>query len=107
MPKQTFNPEEWLNKVKEKVMAAPWGTAIMWNNGTLFVEVVRAGEGEELFLRVRTANMRNAIKLTRKEHLEAFLELADAIRNNEKNLSDKLQALKEVLKAGRSQVEEV
>jgi hypothetical protein len=103
-----FNKEEWLNKAKEKVMGQAWGTGVVWNNGVLFMELVRVGESEDVMIRVRTANVRNAIKLTRKEHIDALIELAKAISSNERNVADKLEAVKEVLRtSGRRQVDEI
>jgi len=52
--------------------------------------------------------VRNAIKLTRKEHLDALIELAKAIANNERNVRDKIEAIKEILRSGsRRQVDEI
>jgi len=103
-----FNREEWLSKAREKVMAQAWGTGVVWNNGTLFIELVRVGESEDVMIRVRTANVRNAIKLTRKEHVDALIELAKAIADNERNVRDKLEAVKEILRtSGRRQVDEI
>jgi len=112
MPKKETEPEfnrgEWLNKAKERVMAQPWGTGVIWNNGTLFVELVRVGESEDVMVRIRTPNVRNAIKLTRKEHVDALIDLAKAIANNEKNVADKLDAIKEALRTGgKRQVDEI
>jgi len=112
MPKKEtepgFNREEWLGKAKERIMQQPWGTGVIWNNGTLFIELVRAGESEDVMIRVRTANVRNAIKLTRKEHVDALIELAKAIAENDRNVRDKLEAVKEVLRtSGRRQVDEI
>jgi hypothetical protein len=112
MPKKEtaneFNREEWLNKAKEKVMAQPWGSGVVWNNGVLFVELVRVGESEDVMVRIRTPNVRNAVKLTRKEHVDALMELARAIAENERNVADKLEAVKEVLRtSGRRQVDEI
>jgi hypothetical protein len=112
MPKKEtaneFNREEWLNKAKEKVMVRPWNSGIVWNNGTLFVELVRVGESEDVMVRIRTPNVRNAVKLTRKEHVDALMELARAIAENERNVADKLEAVKEVLRtSGRRQVDEI
>jgi hypothetical protein len=112
MPKKEtpdgFNREEWLNKAREKVMSQPWGTGVIWNNGTLFVELVRVGETEDVMVRLRTANVRNAIKLTRKEHVDALMELAKAIAQNERNVRDKIEAIKDILRtSGRRQVDEI
>jgi len=69
---------------------------------------VRVGESEDVMIRVRTANVRNAIKLTRKEHVDALIELAKAIADNERNVRDKLEAVKEILRtSGRRQVDEI
>jgi hypothetical protein len=112
MPKKEtpneFNREEWLNKAKERIMQQPWGTGVVWNNGALFVELVRVGESEDVMVRIRTPNVRNAIKLTRKEHVDALMELAKAIAENDRNVRDKLEAVKEVLRtSGRRQVDEI
>jgi len=112
MPKQQnqqtpeFNKEEWLGLVKERIMKEPWGSGRLWTNGTMFVEIVRVGETEDVMVRIRTPNVRNAIKLTRREHINALIELAEAIVQNEKNLKDKLEAIKSVLRAGRGTEEE-
>jgi len=103
---QEFNKEEWLNLVKERIMKEPWGTGRLWTNGTMFIEVVRVGETEDVMVRIRTPNVRNAVKLTRREHINALIELAEAIAQNEKNLKDKLEAIKSVLRAGRGTEEE-
>jgi len=109
MPKKEtepgFNREEWLSKARERIMQQPWGTGVIWNNGTLFIELVRVGESEDVMIRVRTANVRNSIKLTRKEHVDALMELARAIAENDRNVRDKLEAVREILRtAGRRQV---
>ncbi len=102
-----FSKEEWLNRVKERVKSEPWGSVIIKDAGALMIEVVRIGETENLMVRVRTPNVKNAIKLTRKEHIEALFEIAKAIVNNEKNLADKLEALKEIFpRGGRAREEE-
>jgi len=103
---QEFNKEEWLGLVKERIMKEPWGSGRLWTNGTMFVEVVRVGETEDVMVRIRTPNVRNAIKLTRREHINALIELAEAIVQNEKNLKDKLEAIKGILRAGRGTEEE-
>ncbi len=104
---QAFSKEEWLNRIREKVSAQPWGSVVIKDAGALMVEVVRVGESENLMLRIRTPNVRNALKLTRREHIEALLELVDAIHNNEKNLRDKLEALREEFpRGGRTREEE-
>ncbi|MCI4409973.1 MAG: hypothetical protein JHC26_12840 [Thermofilum sp.] len=112
MPKKETDPgfdkNEWLNKAREKVMAQPWGSGVIWNNGTLFVELVRVGESEDMMVRIRTPNVRNAIKLTRREHIDALVELAKAIANNERNVADKLEAVREALRSGgKKQVDEI
>jgi len=112
MPKKEtepgFNKEEWLSKAKERIMQQPWGTGVVWNNGTLFVELVRVNDTEDIMVRIRTPNVRNAIKLTRREHIDALMELAKAIANNERNVTDKLEAIKEVLRtSGRRQLDEI
>jgi hypothetical protein len=101
-----FNKEEWLNRVKERIMSAPWGSGRLWTDGTLFVELVRVGESEDVMIRIRTPNVKNAIKLTRKEHVAALLSLAEAVAHNENNLKDKLEAIREMLRTGRGAAEE-
>ena len=112
MPKKEtesgFNREEWLSKARERIMQQPWGAGVIWNNGTLFVELVRVGESEDVMVRIRTPNVRNAMKLTRKEHVDALMELARAITENERNIKDKLEAVKDILRTtGRRQVNEI
>ena len=112
MPKKEtepgFNREEWLSKARERIMQQPWGTGVVWNNGTLFVELVRVGESEDVMVRIRTPNVRNAMKLTRKEHVDALIELARTIADNEHNIKDKLEAVKDILRTtGRRQVNEI
>jgi hypothetical protein len=100
-----FDREEWLKLVKERIMREPWGSGRMWSDGTLHMEIVRVGETEDLMVRIRTPLMKNAIKLTRKEHIDSLIALADAISKNEKNLRDKLEAIKEMLRS-RTRTEE-
>jgi len=104
---QEFNKEEWLKLVKDRVMATAWGSGRLWSDGVLTVEVVRVGESEDVMVRLRTQNVKNAIKLTRKEHVAGLLALAEAIARNENNLKDKLEALREVLRAGAGKGEEI
>ena len=112
MPKKEtesgFNREEWLNKARERIMQQPWGTGVVWNNGVLFMELVRVNGTEDVMVRIRTANVRNAIKLTRREHIDALIELAKAVSSNERNVRDKIEAIKEILRSGsRRQVDEI
>jgi len=112
MPKKEtdpgFNKNEWLGKAKERIMQQPWGTGVVWNNGVLYIELVRVNDTEDVMVRIRTPNVRNAIKLTRREHIDALMELAKAIANNERNVADKLEAIKEVLRtSGKRQVDEI
>jgi len=100
-----FNKTEWLQKAKETIMQREWGSGILWGGGTLVVELVRVGTSEDVMVRIRTANVRNALKLTRKEHIIALIELAKAIANNERHLADKLEAIKEILRAGTTRQE--
>jgi len=100
-----FNKEEWLGLVKERIMKEPWGSGRIWTDGVITVEVVRVGESEDIMLRIRTPKMGNAVKLTRREHIDSLIELAKAIAENEKNLRNKLEAVKEMLKS-RARVEE-
>jgi len=101
-----FDKEEWLKLVKERIMREPWGSGRIWTDGTLNVEVVRVGESEDVMIRIRTPLMKNAIKLTRKEHVESLIALAKAIADNEKNLRDKLEAVKEMFRGRSRTVEE-
>jgi hypothetical protein len=94
-----FDKEEWLKLVKERITKEPWGSGRLWTDGTLYVEVVRIGETEDIMIRVRTQNIKNAIKLTRKEHIDSLIELAEAVLKNEKNLRDKLEAIRDVLRS--------
>jgi len=101
-----FNKEEWLGLVKERIMKEPWGSGRVWTDGTLNVEIVRVGETEDVMIRIRTPLMKNAIKLTRKDHIDSLIALADAISKNEKNLRDKLEAVKEMFRSRTRAVEE-
>jgi len=100
-----FDREEWLKLVKERIMKEPWGSGRVWTDGLITVEVVRVGESEDVMLRIRTPKMGNAVKLTRREHIDSLMELAKAIAGNEKNLRDKLEAIREMLKS-RARTEE-
>ena len=100
-----FNKEEWLGLVRQRIMKEPWGSGRIWTDGVITVEVVRVGESEDIMLRIRTPKMGNAVKLTRREHIDSLIELAKAIAENEKNLRNKLEAVKEMLKS-RARVEE-
>jgi len=113
MPKQKeaqsqgFSKEEWIQKVQEKIMMQSWGSAVMWSDGVLFVEIVRVGDSEDVMIRIRTPNVKNAIKLTRREHVDALVALAEAITANERSIRDKLEAIREALRESRRTVEEV
>ena len=100
-----FDKEEWLKLVKERIMKEPWGSGRVWTDGVLNVEIVRVGETEDLMIRIRTPLMKNAIKLTKKEHVDSLIALAKAIVDNEKNLRDKLEAIREMLRS-RTRIEE-
>jgi hypothetical protein len=100
-----FDREEWLKLVKERIMREPWGSGRVWTDGLITMEVVRVGESEDIMLRIRTPKMGNAVKLTRREHIDSLIELAKAIADNEKNLRDKLEAIREMLKS-RTRTEE-
>ena len=100
-----FDKEEWTKLVRERIMREPWGSGRIWTDGTLNVEVVRVGETEDVMIRIRTPLMKNAVKLTRKEHIDSLIALADAISKNEKNLRDKLEAVKEMFRS-RTRIEE-
>jgi len=102
---QEFNKEEWLRLVKERIMKEPWGSGRLWTDGVITVEVVRVGETEDVMVRVRTPKMGNAVKLTRREHIDSLIDLAKAIAENEKNLRDKLEAVREMLRS-RARTEE-
>lgn len=103
-----FSPQEWLQKVKEKVMSQPWGTAVLKNAGALRLEIVRVGETDNIMVRIAGNKPGNAVKLTRREHVEALLELVEAIAQNYNNLQEKLEAVKQILpRSGRADVEEV
>ena len=104
-PENEFNREEWLRTVKERVMKEPWGSGRLWTDGVLTMEVVRVGETEDIMLRIRTPKMGNALKITRKEHVNSLIDLAKAIVENEKNLRDKLKAIGEILRS-RARTEE-
>jgi len=112
MPKQQtektpeFDREEWLGLVRERIMKEPWGSGRVWTDGVLNVEIVRVGETEDVMIRIRTPLMKNAIKLTRKEHIDSLIALAKAIADNEKNLRDKLEAVKEMFRSRSRTVEE-
>jgi predicted transcriptional regulator len=94
-----FNKEAWLGAVKERIMKEAWGSGRLWTDGIITMEVVRVGESEDIMVRIRTPLIRNTIKLTKKEHINSFIELANAVVKNENNLRDKLEALKELLKS--------
>jgi hypothetical protein len=95
-----FDKEEWIKTVKERITKQAWGSGRLWSDGVLTLEVVRIGESDDVMLRIRTPKIDNAVKLTRKEHIDSLIELAQAIANNERNLKDKLEAIRELLKSG-------
>jgi hypothetical protein len=103
---QAFNREEWLKLVRERIMQTAWGSGRLWTDGVITLEVVRVGESGDVMIRLRTQNVKNAIKLTRKEHVSGLLALAEAVARNENNLREKLEALREVLRTGRGATEE-
>lgn len=111
MPKQQtrqeteFNKSGWLETVKGRIMKEPWGSGRLWSDGVLTVEIVRVGETEDVMLRIRTPKVNNAVKITRKEHVDSLIDLAKAIVENEKNLRDKLEAVREMLRS-RARTEE-
>jgi hypothetical protein len=100
-----FNKEEWIKLVRDRIMKEPWGSGRLWTDGVLTVEVVRVGESEDVMLRIRTPKMNNAVKITRREHVDSLIDLAKAIAENEKNLRDKLEAVREMLRS-RTRTEE-
>jgi hypothetical protein len=104
-PENEFNKDEWLRLVKERIMKEPWGSGRLWSDGALTMEIVRVGETEDVMLRIRTPKMGNAVKITRKEHVDSLIELAKAIVENEKNLRDKLEAVRDMLRS-RARTEE-
>jgi uncharacterized phage protein gp47/JayE len=101
-----FSKEEWLARVREKIGREPWGTALLKTTDALMVEVVRVGESDNVMVRIRGGNVKNAIKLTRKEHIDSLLEIVDAVASNYNNLRDKLEAIREILPSGRRVTEE-
>jgi hypothetical protein len=100
-----FDKNEWIKLVRERIMKEPWGSGRLWTDGILIIEVVRIGESEDVMLRIRTPKMGNAVKITRKEHVDSLIDLAKAIVENEKNLRDKLEAVREMLRS-RARTEE-
>lgn len=104
--KTAFSREEWLMKVKEKLMQQPWSSAVMKSTDALILELVRVGDSENLMVRIRTANIKNTLKLARKEHIESLIELAEAIATNYNNIRDKLEAIMEILPKSRRIAEE-
>jgi hypothetical protein len=100
-----FDKDEWLRLVKERIMKEPWGSGRLWSDGVLTIEIVRVGETEDVMLRIRTPKMGNAVKITRKEHVDSLIDLAKAIVENEKNLRDKLEAVRDMLRS-RARTEE-
>jgi hypothetical protein len=104
-PENEFSKDEWIRIVKERIMKEPWGSGRLWTDGVLTMEIVRVGETEDVMLRIRTPKMGNAVKITRKEHVDSLIDLAKAIVENEKNLRDKLEAVKEMLRS-RARAEE-
>lgn len=103
---KSFSKTEWLNRAREKVMQEEWGSATMLAVGALRVELVRIGNTQDLMVRICTQKFNNCLKLTRKEHIESLLELVEKIKANENSIVDKLEAIKEVLRAGGSRREE-
>ena len=101
-----FNKEEWIKLVRDRIMKEPWGSGRLWTDGVLTVEVVRVGESEDVMLRIRTPKMNNAVKITRREHVDSLIDLAKAIAENEKNLRDKLEAVREMLRSRTRTAEE-
>lgn len=92
-----FNKEEWLYTAMERISKEPWGSGVLLTANQLIVELVRIGESSDIMVRIRTSNMKNAIKLTRREHIDSLLELAEAIVANKNHIQDKLNAVRERL----------
>ena len=103
---QIFSKEEWLQKAMEKVMSEPWGVAVLKDAGAVRLELVRIGETENIMLRLAGQKPGNALKLTRQEHIDALIEIAEAIIANKNNLQDKLEAIREKLPSSRRRTEE-
>lgn len=93
----TFSPEEWLMTAIERISKEPWGSGVLLTANQLVVELVRIGESSDIMVRIRTGNMKNALKLTRREHIDSLLELAEAIVANKNHIQDKLNAVRERL----------
>jgi hypothetical protein len=100
--KKEFNPEEFLEKVRNAVMKKEWGAAILKQADTIKLEVVRVGSTDDLMIRVSGQKPGNALKIVTQTHLDNFLELVDAVATNEGGLRDKLLALRSVLREGSS-----
>lgn len=96
-----FSKEEWLQKVKEKVKDKAWATLTLKDFGALRIEIVRVRDTDNLMLRISTGNPQNSIRLTRKEHIEALIDMANYIAANVNNVLEKLNALKEIMPEGR------
>lgn len=107
--KTAFSPEEWLRTAIERISKEPWGSGVLLIANQLVVELVRIGESSDIMVRIRTGNMKNAIKLTRREHIDSLLELAEAIIANKNHIQDKLDAVRERLPSGaiRTKYEEL
>lgn len=106
--KTAFSPEEWLKTAIERISKEPWGSGVLLTTSELIVELVRIGESNDVMVRIRTGNMKNAIKLTRKEHIDSLLELAEAIIANKNHIQDKLNAIREMLPSAiRTKYEEL
>jgi len=100
MPKkenQEFNKEEFVNKLKQAVFSEPWGAAVLYDSGTVRLEVVRIEESDNVMVRLAGQKPGNALKLTTKEHIYDVMEIFKALFNNEDNLRDKLEAVMELL----------
>jgi hypothetical protein len=97
-----FDAEEFRKKAQNMIMKKEWGVAILTQFNTVKLEVVRIGNTNEIMIRVSGQKPGNALKLVTKEHLDNFIDLVRAVANNEGNLLDKLEALKELLREGSS-----
>ena len=104
-PKQEFNAGEFSQKVRNIIMKKEWGTAVLAQADTIKIEVVRIGGSDEAMIRISGQKLGNALKIVTTRHLDNFLDLARMIANNEGNLSDKLNALRSMLKEDSTTVD--
>lgn len=102
-----FDRQDWLAKAKEKVMQAPWGTAVMYDAEYLRLELVRIADSQDVMVRLCGQKTNNCVKMTRREHIQALLDIVSAIVENKNNLKDKLEAIAEALPSKTRVVEEI